>query len=505
MVSAIPEQGPARPRGIARLYPRKVMHWVAIGICLVVLPLLIAVASATLFMRELALDSQTTVLEGTESIRLSRTLNDLLLGMERNARVYQVIGDTKLLTNYKDLQAQFDSVAAELLEGEENLESARQISQLRATAVELFSVFTNEPPNSSLAVNSLQRFNTMRDLTRSLVDRNSQAIEDRVKGIHAYARRGQSILLWEALMVVPVAAGLGLVIMYRVSKPMRDLDRSIRRLGAGDIDEPIKVGGPQDIQALGYRLEWLRQRLGELANQKRIFLQHISHELKTPLASIREGTNLLQGQVVGVLNEQQLEVVGILESSSVQLQRRIEDLLAFSISDEPRSEMMLDSMALKPLIQEVIYRHELPMRAKNLQLKMDVRNTRIAADSEKLDAIIDNLVSNAVKFSPDNGVIRISESVQNGRLQLDVIDAGPGIHPSEAEKIFQPFYQSSTPYSGHLKGTGLGLAIARLYARMHRGDLNVIECKAGAHMQLTLPLAIERENGVQPTCTRESA
>ena len=493
-----------RPRGFARLVPRKVMHWVAIGICVIVLPLLVALASATLFMRELAIDSQSTVLEGTQSIRLSRTLSDLLTGMERNVRVYQVIGDTTLMSNYAELYSQFEDTAMRLLDGEEDPAVIAQIGELRKVSSELYRVFTKEPPSSTLAVNSLQQFNTMRDSVRTLVERNSESIEDRVKGLHAYATQAQSILLWEALMVVPLAAGLGLLIMYRVTKPMRQLDRSIRSLGAGDIEEPIQVGGPQDIQALGHRLEWLRQRLGELADQKRIFLQHISHELKTPLASIREGTNLLRGQVVGELNEQQVEIVRILETSSLLLQRRIEDLLAFSISDEPRAELIMEKVALEPLVQEVVSRHELPLRSKNVEVKARLIEKYVTGDAEKIEAIIENLISNAVKFSPDFSVIHVRDSVQNSRLQLDVIDAGPGIHPSEAEKIFQPFYQSSTPYSGHLKGTGLGLAIARLYARMHKGDLNVIECSTGAHLQLTLPLAIDRENGVE-TCTVESA
>lgn len=494
--------GPKKASGLARFYPRKVMHWMALGIALVVLPLLLAVGSAAHYVRQLAVDSQSAVLDGTQSVRLSRMLGDYLLGMERNARVYQVIGDTKLLETYQDLHKEFENSASELLAIESERAVLEKITQLLALGAGLNEVLVQEPPNSTLAINSLQRFAEMREIIRWLVDRNSEVIRDRIQKLHNYATEAQQILLWEAFMVLPLATGLGLLIMYRVSRPMKKLDRSIRRLGSGDVDEVIQVDGPEDIQALGFRLEWLRQRLSELADQKRLFLQHISHELKTPLASIREGTSLLSGDVVGQLNQQQKEIVDILDSSSLQLQRRIEDLLAFSVNDEPRSKLDVEWLSAEEQVRSVIDSHQLAVRAKALTIDTRFSDPRVRADAEKLTAIIDNLVSNAVKYSPEGGRLSIKQTVLNGRWQLDVIDQGPGIHPSEAEQVFQPFYQGATPYSGHLKGTGLGLAIARLYARLHQGDLIVLPNSHGAHLQLSLPMAYKPKNGAD-TCTLE--
>ena len=87
------------------------MHWVVLGFALVVIPLLLAVVSATHFVRQLANDSQITVLEGTQAVRHSRSLGDYLMGMERNARVYQVIGDTSLLDTYHELHLEFEKTA----------------------------------------------------------------------------------------------------------------------------------------------------------------------------------------------------------------------------------------------------------------------------------------------------------------------------------------------------------------------------------------------------------
>ncbi|MBB3047563.1 two-component system sensor histidine kinase GlrK [Litorivivens lipolytica] len=502
---ARPRFSAARRRGLARFYPRKVIHWVALGIALVLLPLLLAVGSAAHYVQQLAVDSQDAVLDGTQSVKLSRMLGDYLLGMERNARVYQVVGDTKLLTTYQQLHTEFRHSASELIAVESDEAVLDKIEQLLAIESELHDVLTQEPPNSSLAINSLQRFAEMREIIRWLVDRNGEVIRERIQQLHNYATEAQQVLLWQSFMVLPVAIGLGLLIIYRVSRPMKELDRSIRRLGSNDVDEEIRVHGPDDIRALGSRLEWLRQRLRELADQKRLFLQHISHELKTPLASIREGASLLNGDVVGQLNEQQKEVVDILESSSLQLQRRIEDLLAFSVNDEPRAELELKRLSAERLVRSIIDCHQLVIRSKGLTVDLRFDDRKVFADKEKLHAIVDNLISNAVKFSPEGGCIQIIQTEQNGRWQLDIHDQGPGVHPTEVEQIFQPFYQGSAPSSGHLKGTGLGLAIARLYARLHQGDLIVLPSSHGAHLQLSLPVANKftantNANGAE-TCT----
>lgn len=482
-------------------FPRKVMHWVVLGFAMVVLPLLLAVGSATHFVRQLANESQNTVLGGTQAVRYSRSLGDYLMSMERNARVYQVIGDTNLLDTYHALHLEFEKTASQLLTSESEQRILAKIARLLSLESDLYAVLRSEPPNSTLAVNSLTKFDEMREIVRSLVDKNSDDIRSRVQELHNYASDAQTILLWEAFMIIPVAMGLGLLIMYRVTGPIKDLDRSIHQLGSGDISQRIRVRGPDDIQALGQRLEWLRERLIELADQKRVFLQHISHELKTPMASIREGSGLLKDRVVGPLNEQQEEIADILEKSSLHLQKRIEDLLAFSITDEPKEGMELQWVPLNGIIYDVIDDHQLSIRSKDLELVLNLTDIKIHADVEKLTAIVDNLISNAVKFSNQSTQLVITQSLQNDRVQLDVIDGGPGIHPNEAEQVFQPFYQGSTRSTGHLKGTGLGLAIARLYARMHHGEIKVLERSGGAHLRLILPVGMPPDQGDEVTCT----
>src|SRR5258708_29729668 len=128
---------------------------------------------------------------------------------------------------------------------------------------------------------------------------------------------------------MPRVVLLGVGATLPSARPIRQLAHGIRRVGAGEFDSDIRVGGPADLKYLGGRLEWLRERLIELEQQKRLFLRHVSHELKTPLTALREGSELLADETAGPLSAGQREVVGILRQNSVRLQQLIEDLLDY--------------------------------------------------------------------------------------------------------------------------------------------------------------------------------
>ena len=116
----------------------------------------------------------------------------------------------------------------------------------------------------------------------------------------------------------------------------------------------------------------------------------------------------------------------------------------------------------------------------------------MVGDADKVRTIVDNLVSNAIKYSPRSASIVVALGVDGGFAVLDVIDRGPGIDPQERERIFDSFYQGRAPVDGRVKGSGLGLAIAREYALAHGGRIEVLdraERERGAHFRLWLPLA----------------
>jgi two-component system sensor histidine kinase GlrK len=282
-----------------------------------------------------------------------------------------------------------------------------------------------------------------------------------------------------------------------IARPIRQIDAAIRRLGQADFSTPIRVGGPEDLQQLGERLDWMRERLADLEQEKNRFLRHMSHELKTPLTALREGAELLSEEVVGTLTPEQREIAEILRHNSIELQKLIEDLLSFGASQGHRPEIELARVDARRIVNRVVEDQKLALRAKHLQLDMNVQDLTLNADAEKLRVMLDNLVSNAIKFSPAGGSIRISARRHGEYVDIDVVDQGPGIAAEERELVFEPFYRGRHAADTLVKGTGIGLSVVREYAQMHGGTAEVVDSSGGAHIRVRLPLAVERSAPAQ--------
>lgn len=232
-----------------------------------------------------------------------------------------------------------------------------------------------------------------------------------------------------------------------------------------------------------------RARLLEVEQDKKKFLQHISHELKTPLTAIREGSELLREHVAGELNDQQTEIVGILHDNGLQLQKLIEDLLNFSIMRSRSAGLVRKEVELSAVIEEVLADHKIAMMSRQLVLKARLHAVKLLGDREKLRVMIDNLISNAIKYSPDGSDLTVSLIADRKIAVIKVTDAGPGIPRNEVERVFEAFYQGAPANKGAVRGTGLGLSIAREYAQAHGGNITVLKSdNKGASLRVILPL-----------------
>ena len=156
---------------------------------------------------------------------------------------------------------------------------------------------------------------------------SNQQIDSDVGALQRQTDRARRELFLESTLLLPLVLIVVLLFALRLSRPLRQIDRAIGELGRGNFSQRVVVGGPVDLERLGHQLEWLRNRLLELAQERNRFLRHMSHELKTPLANIREGTELLMDGAVGELDSGQREVTEILRDNGIKLQRLIENLL----------------------------------------------------------------------------------------------------------------------------------------------------------------------------------
>ena len=218
-------------------------------------------------------------------------------------------------------------------------------------------------------------------------------------------------------------------------------------------------------------------------------LRHVSHELKTPLASLREGVALLADGVLGRLNAEQREVAGILEHSARALQERIEQLLQYNASQFDARTLNLQPTALLPLLREVGGEYQLLTQARSVTLALAGEAPIVPADVGKLRIAFSNLLANAIAFSPVGGRVHIEIGTAGDKVVVDCRDDGPGIEPSELERIFEPFFQGSRNSPAATKGSGIGLAIVREFISAHHGSVRALPSERGAHFRIELPHA----------------
>ncbi|HEY8242872.1 MAG TPA: HAMP domain-containing sensor histidine kinase, partial [Casimicrobiaceae bacterium] len=282
-----------------------------------------------------------------------------------------------------------------------------------------------------------------------------------------------------------------------IARPIRQLDLAIRQMGTADFTHAIVVNGPQDIRYLGQRLEWLRSRLHDLEAQQTRFLRHVSHELKTPLTAVREGAELLRDEVGGKLTREQHDIVRIVRENTLSLQKLIEDLLRWhqTRAVEPAT---VGPVELPDIVRRVVREQKLAALARMIAFDTHLEPAVVTGDAERIRTIVDNLVSNAIKYSPRSGTIDAKLRARDGLAVLEVADEGPGVPTAERESVFESFFQGAPPTEGRVKGSGLGLAIAREYANAHGGRVEVVDRPDGARgacFRLVLPLAMGRRAG----------
>ena len=294
-------------------------------------------------------------------------------------------------------------------------------------------------------------------------------------------------LLVQVLSAIAAALAIGAAIGWWLVRPIARLEGAIEQLGSSRFDQPIDIRGPVDLQRLGRRLDWLRQRLAQLEADRVRVLRHVSHELKTPLAAMREGVALLQEQVIGPLSDDQREVANILGHNTRALQRQIEDLLNYHATVFDAAHLVRRQVDLHELLQSVADTQRLQLQARALRVSISARRRQACLDPDKLSVALGNLLSNAIIFSVDGGEIRLLAAVVDELLVIDCIDAGPGVAEADAERIFEPFVQGRQRPESAPPGSGVGLSIVRELVAAQGGRVFLVKSERGAHFRMELP------------------
>ncbi len=476
----IATMSPIRFRSLSQIF--------LLGVVLICVPLFAGTVLTFIYIKRLSDDNRNLVVRSLEIGRETEKLIDHIEELNRTARQYMVVGDDELFSLYTQKHArlidtlEWLEVLVDQKKARALLENIRTVSNATFEQINLRS----RDPDTKI---DTKRFEKLVNLSNDLRFFSNTAIQQQLDIAAQKVKTARAALYWiwgtSSLFVITFI----LVFAWFIAKPIRRIDSRIRRLGQGDFDGSIKIHGPADISKLGDRLDWLGSRLSEVDQIKEQFFREMSHQLKTPLASIREGAGLLADQGGRIDDARQREVLELLHNNSIELQRMLDNMLNFSAWRADPGKLYKESFRIRQVADAVAHRFRASSLTHNIQVRVDCPDDMVVEmDRDKCRVVLDNLISNAVKFSPQGGVVEVNISEKKNELLIVVTDRGPGIPEGERERIFDLFYLSDQPGTGGYRGTGVGLSLVRAYAGAHGGRVDVeTRPNGGARFSVVIP------------------
>lgn len=465
-----------------RWRPRSLLQLVLLAFLVVMLPLGVLMYHAGQAFSELSYLADASARQAVEESRRARTLGNLAMEMERSARQYAVLEQDSLLNLYVERHGEFREL---LVQQRRFLPNNADVLALEKQLLLLAQLPRLEPEDLDVW---LAQFTPFAQHTEAVRQATSQQIDATIEMISAQAGAVQSRLWWQTAALVSVSLLLMLLFSWLIIRPVRQLERRILGIGSGvETNGRDTIQGPAELVRLGDRLDWLSTRLGDLEAQKQQFLRHMSHELKTPLASVREGSALLADGVAGEVTPGQREILSLIDASGRELQRLIEQLLDYNLLQH-NQRILLEQVDLAKLVKSALAKHRLALEQKRMRITAFDGPLEWVGDRTAIGRILDNLISNAIAYGEDGGDLLIRAHAGRDHLILDVANSGEAINEQDRPRLFEPFFQGRTRRKGPLKGSGIGLSVAADCARIQEGGLALVEDQGFAVcFRLTLP------------------
>lgn len=470
---------------------------IVLGFVIAVIPLFLAVMYAAFGMRETSALGRTInsqVFEQTKAIRL---VLQKTADIERKARLFVLLSDPAVRQpyeqqSYESTRASFKQALSSLLKLHLENKIALLVNELSEKEDLIYQQIISSTNEDTLKLPVDEAFQGLRESSASLSREFESYVDHEFNELRSQSESLEQGLLIKGAVLLAISFIFILVLLAILSRSMRQLDASIRRLGSGELDQPIDVDGPSDLRYLGERLEWLRTHLMELEVSKQQFMHNVAREIDLPLETIREAAERLVNAAHEEPDSAGREVAQLLCSNVDKLKTVSGELVRYSQINAKSETKRKQAVNMKNLLESVIEEFQPRLQAKSISLKKLVRPVEISGDHDQLRSIIEQLMLNAVKYSPTGGEIRIMLRDSGAQLELEVEDEGPGIEPDERSHVFEPFFRGKAAQGeDNTEGPGLGLAIVKEYVTNHQGKVEIIDARQdqhGARIRVQIPL-----------------
>ncbi len=472
---------------------------IILGFLLAVIPLYLAVMYATFGLRETSTLGRTINYQVFEQTKAVRLVLQKTADIERKARLFILLSDPSVRQpyeqqSYENTRASFKQALSELLKLRIDNEINLSVNELSEKENLIYQEIISSESESTLKLPVDEAFHGLRESSSKLSREFESYIDNQFNELRKQsASLEHGLLIKGAILLVMSFIFIALLLII-LSRSIKQLDNGIRRLGSGQLEKPIVIAGPSDLRYLGNRLEWLRNYLIDMEISKQQFMGNVFREINNPLGNIKNNTELLLEQTK--LDQEQnpicQDIAQQLINDVEQIETVSKSLLRYSRAAIRPTMNSKVSVNMKVLLESVINNFEPRIQAKSISMKNLARPVEISGIPDQLQVIIEQLLSNAIKYSPEGGEIRVMLRDSDMQMELEVEDEGPGIDPEDRLHLFEPFFHVKNLLADEIgQGPGLGLAIIKEYITNHQGKIDIIDSRQdqqGTRILVQIPL-----------------
>ncbi|CRZ34677.1 sensor histidine kinase [Herbinix hemicellulosilytica] len=280
-----------------------------------------------------------------------------------------------------------------------------------------------------------------------------------------------------------------IIFSRKLTKPLTDIVSSIDRISEGVMDEGVSIKGYYEIEKISDSFNQMINRLQKIENSRQEFVSNVSHELKTPITSIKvlaDSLLMQEDAPVELYREFMVDITEEIERES----KIIDDLLALVKLNKTAGDMNISSVNINELLEQILKRLQPLAKKQNIEMIYEsFRPVTADVDEVKLSLALTNLIENAIKYNVPDGWVRVSLNADHKYFYVKVSDSGIGIPEDALDLIFERFYRVDKARSRESGGTGLGLAITKSVIQMHRGAIKVHSVEGeGTTFNVRIPL-----------------
>jgi two-component system sensor histidine kinase GlrK len=416
-------------------------------------------------------------IEDTRLIDAEKKLVDSIFSQQRYEQKYLLTNDAVLYNQYLAAKDDFERLLAEISISsylpvyQESFGKIKTFHQRYKTLVDTEATYLKDKKHYDKNWYKKEKEKASDGILTVLEELEDHSREDFYRKSKMVSEAGVSarrVAVISFLITALLAILLSFFITRSITNPLMMLVNKTREIPRGIFNCDLDVSAPPEITELSEAFTLMCDRLREVDMMKADFFAMISHELKTPLTTIKEGTSLLLEGVGGAITEKQDKLLTIIATESKRLTSLVNSILDLSKMEAGMMMYTFEQGAIGPLIAKVVREIAPYAEAKGIhivkQINTDSSDCRM--DGERMLDVLRNLLGNAIKFTPEGGQVTIAANPVNDGLKVSVSDSGPGIPPEKLKAIFEKYESADQK-----RGTGLGLAIVKHIVAAHGGKV----------------------------------